>query len=467
MLNDKRFWTTIGGSLLAAAGFLAMRTAGMDHAKCWTAAVTILCAIWWLCESLPLAATSLVPFAVFPLAGVLDESDVAAAYGHPLVLLFLGGFMLSRAAERSGAHRRIADVILQLVGAASDRRIVFGFMVATALSSMWISNTATALMMLPVALAVLERDASGRLGMPLMLGVGYSATIGGMATPIGSPPNGVCIAVYETLTGHQITFPEWMAIGLVVAIVMLIVAWLVLTLRLSGAGGIEMPASDGWTSAQRRTLVVFGLAALGWITRDVPFGGWSAILNIETAGDSTVALLAALGLFLIPSGEAPGERLLDWQTAATIPWGILILFGGGIAIAAAFESSGLSEAIGERLSGIGDWPPVSSIGAVCLGATFFSEVASNTASATVLLPVLGAAAEAASVAPAMLMIPAGLAVSCGFMLPVATPPNAIVFGSGHVKMADMARVGLVLNLVGSLVITLVCWKLVPLVFAGG
>ena len=467
MIMTTRVWTTIFGVLIATAVFLVLRSTGLTYPQCWTAAVTALCAVWWLCESLPTPATSLVPFAVFPLAGVLDETEVARAYGHPLVLLFLGGFMLSRAAESSGAHRRIADVILQFVGTSNGRRIVFGFMLATALCSMWISNTATALMMLPVALAVLEHDASGRLGAPLMLGVAYAATIGGMATPIGSPPNGVTIAVYETVSGHEITFPEWMAIGVLVMVLMLIAAWIVLTFRLSGTDAIEMPPAEQWTSAQRRTLAVFGLAALGWITRDVPFGGWSELLGIETTGDSTVALLAVLGLFLIPSGEAPGKRLLDWETAATIPWGILILFGGGIAIAAAFEASGLSQVIGGQLAGLRDWPLVAAIGAVCLSVTFFSEVASNTASANVILPVLGATAKAADFDPAVLMIPAGLAVSCGFMLPVATPPNAIVFGTGRVRMAEMVRAGLVLNLVGSLVITLVCWKLVPLVFGTG
>jgi hypothetical protein len=248
---------------------------------------------------------------------------------------------------------------------------------------------------------------------------------------------------------------------------MLVPAWIVLTFRLSGIASIPMPEGQGWTSAQRRVLAVFGLTSLAWITRDVPFGGWSAWLGIDSAGDSTVALLAALSMFLIPSGGDSEERLLDWQTAARIPWGILILFGGGIAIAAACESSGLSVELGRRLAGMRDWPLVGLIGTVCLSVTFFGEVASNTAAASVLLPVLGAAAVAADLDPAMLLIPAGLATSCGFMLPVATPPNAIVFGSGRVRMAEMARVGLVLNFVGSLVITLVCWKLVPLVFGHG
>ena len=452
---------------VAAAVFAATRHAELTEAQSWTAAVTALCAVWWLCESLPLSATALVPFAVFPLAGVLDEKQVATAYGHPLVLLFLGGFILSRAVERSGAHRQLAFGILHAVGTTSGRRIVFGFMLATALTSMWISNTATTLMMLPVAIAVLEQDTSGRLGMPLMLGVAYAATIGGMATPIGSPPNGVCLAAYEAATGRQISFIQWMTVGVPVTALMFVPAWVVLTFRLAGSGRIQVPPNARWSPAQRRTLAVFAFAAIGWVTRDVPAGGWSDLLGIESAGDSTVALLAALSLFLIPNGETPGGRLLDWENAARIPWGILLLFGGGIAIAMAFESSGLSGVVGAQLAGIHNWPPFWLILVIALSVTFFSEIGSNTAAASVMLPVLGAAATTAGFDPALLMIPAGLAVSCGFMLPVATPPNAIAFGTGRIRMAQMARVGFALNLIGSVAITLVCWKLVPLVFEIG
>lgn len=463
--------STTAGVLLAGIVYAATWQAGMTSAQSWTAAVTALCATWWISESLPLPVTSLVPLAVFPLAGVLTDGEAAASYGHPLVLLFMGGFMLSRAAEHCGAHRQLAGGILRLVGATSGRRIVLGFMLATAFCSMWISNTATALMMLPVALAVLEQDKSGKLATPLMLGIAYAASIGGLATPIGTPPNGSCIAVYEEITGQGISFSQWMTFAIVVTGVMLVAAWLHLTFRLTDVAAVQIQAAERWTTAQKRMLAVFGLTALAWITLEIPFGGWSqwtgqTAAGKSTVGDSTVALAAVVILFLVPSGDKPGRRLLDWNTAVQIPWGILLLFGGGIAIAAAFESSGLSGAIGNQLVGMKEWPIILVIGVANLAVTFLTEVTSNTATANVLLPVLGGAAKAADIHPALLMIPAALSASCAFMLPVATPPNAVVFGSGRIRMADMARTGVVLNLVGVVVITLVCWLLLPLVFGG-
>jgi len=458
------------GVALAAATFLAMVRGGMPTHQCTTAAVTVLCAVWWIFESLPLAATSLVPLAIFPLAGVLTEQQVATAYSNPIVLLFMGGFMLSKAAEASGAHGRIAQAMIATVGSTSGRRIVLGFMLATALCSMWISNTATALMMLPVALAVLEHDTTGKLGVPLLLGVAYSASIGGIVTPIGSPPNGVFLAVYRETTGQSIPFHQWMLVAGPIALLTLAAAWLILTWRLAGVPGVRFESGETWTTAQRRTLAVFCFAALAWITREIPFGGWSGLLQsrlgVSRAGDTTVAIVAVIALFLIPNGEGKGKRLLDWPTAVQIPWGILLLFGGGIGIAKAFESSGLSNSIGGLVTAIQHWPIVALVGAICLGAALLTEVTSNTATSNVLLPVLAAAAAAAHLQPMLLMVPATLAVSYAFMLPVATPPNAIVCGSGYVRIADMFRVGIVLDLVGVVIITLVCWELLPLVFAG-
>ena len=449
---------------MAAIVYAVSWHARLSSPQCWTAAVTTLCAFWWLFESIPIPVTSLVPFALFPMTGVLDHKEVAQAYGNWLILLFLGGFMLSKAAERTGAHRQIARAMFSLVGGGSGRRIVLAFMLATAVCSMWISNTATTLMMLPVALAVLERETTGKLAVPLMLGIAYSASIGGLATPIGTPPNGVFLSVYETTTGQAVPFHQWMLLAGVVSLIMLVVAWGTLTVRLTGVGPVELPPTGRWTTAQRRTLLVFGLAAAAWITRKIPWGGWSLGLGVPMADDSTVALLAAVSLFLIPSGEGEGRRLLDWPTAVKIPWGILLLFGGGLAIASAFKTTGLSTVIGGQLVHLRDWPLVAVIGVVCLTVTFLTEVTSNTATASVMLPVLAAAAAAAHMDPALLMVPATLSASCAFMLPVATPPNALIFSSEKVRIAEMARAGLVLNLVGTLVITLVCWKLLPLVF---
>jgi sodium-dependent dicarboxylate transporter 2/3/5 len=461
-----RFWSTLGGAVLAGSVYAAMRLVGMPDAQCTTAAVTCLCAVWWIFESLPLPATSLVPLVVFPLTGVLTEEQAAAAYGDPIVLLFMGGFMLSKAAEHWGAHRRIAEAMLARTGRTSGRQVVLAMMLATALVSMWISNTATALMMLPVALAVVESDRTGKLGVPLLLGVGYAASIGGIATPIGTPPNGVFSAVYRNVTSQSVPFHQWMAVGGVVAILMLGAAWVVLCLGLRGVAPVNV-ASDqdhGWTAPQKRTLAIFGLAALAWITREIPFGGWSSLIGFTAAGDTTVAIAAVVALFLIPSGEQSGERLLDWRTAAGIPWGVLILFGGGIAIATAFESSKLSTAIGETIHGLGDWPTLAIIAAVSLGVTFLSEVTSNTATSNILMPILAAAAQANELDPALLMFPATLSNSLAFMMPVGTPPNAIVYGTGHVRIADMVRYGLVLNLIGVVIVTVVCWKLLPAIF---
>jgi solute carrier family 13 (sodium-dependent dicarboxylate transporter), member 2/3/5 len=471
MGSKSRYRSLIAGLCLAVFTYVAMRHVGMPRAQCVTAGVTVLCAIWWIFESLPLAATALVPLAVFPLAGVLTEQRIAAAYSDPIVLLFMGGFMLSKAAERSGTHRRIAQAMIAVVGSTSGRRIVLAFMLATALCSMWISNTATALMMLPVALAVLEHDTTGRLGVPLLLGVAYGASIGGIVTPIGSPPNGVFLAIYRETTGQSVPFYQWMLLAAPIAALTLAAAWLILTWRLSGVPGVRIASDEPWTAAQRRTLAVFGLAAVAWITREIPLGGWSGLLGsrlgVAPPGDATVAIVAVILLFLIPNGRGAGERLLDWPTAVSIPWGILLLFGGGIGIAKAFESSGLSASIGATVTAIQHWPVVALVGAVSLGAALLTEVTSNTATANVLMPVLAAAAVAADLPPMLLMFPATLAVSYAFMLPVATPPNAIVCGSGHVRIADMFRLGTVLDLVGVVIITLASWQLLPLVFGGG
>jgi sodium-dependent dicarboxylate transporter 2/3/5 len=457
-------WSTLGGVLLAIVAFAATSLAGLTSNQAWTAAVTTLCAVWWIFETIPLAATALVPLAVFPLTGVLSEGAAAAAYCDPLVLLFMGGFMMAKAAERWGAHRRIAHGMLAMVGGVSARRIVLAFMLATAFVSMWISNTAAALMMLPVALAVLEQDPSGRLGMPLMLGIAYSASIGGVITPIGSPPNGVFQAAYKTATGATVPFPQWMVLGGCVALIVLLATWVVLTFRMSHLPPIDLDEREDWTVAQRRTLVVLALAALAWVTREIPNGGWAALVNFGKQGDTTVAIAAAVTLFLIPSGEEKGGRLLDWPTAVQIPWGVLLLFGGGIAIARAFESSGLSAIIGQLLTGLRDWPQLALIGTVCVLVTFLSEFTSNTATSNILMPVLAAAAKASGMDPAALMFPATISNSLSFMLPVGTPPNAIAFGTGRVRMKEMVRIGFVLNLVGAAVTTLVCWKLLPLVF---
>ncbi len=440
---------------LSVISFLALYFSGWDLKACWTAAITVLCAAWWITEPIPIPATSLLPLALLPVFGVLTPADVGEAYGNPLVLLLMGGFILSTAMERSGAHRRVALTMVNLFGGNSSRRLVFGFMAASALLSMWISNTATTLMLLPVALAVIERSDDPNLPTPLLLGIAYASSVGGIGTPIGTPPNLVFREIYRQTTGVEVEFLTWMMWGIpvVVLFVPLIGVWL--TRKLRHEGGVAMPSVGAWELDEKRVFMVFSLTALAWITRGEPFGGWSSLLGLPGANDASVALVAVVAMFLIPNGK--GAKLLDWETASRIPWGMLILFGGGIAIAQAFVVSGLSGALGAMLSGIASWHIILMLGAICLVVTFLTEMTSNTATTALLMPILAAAAMAAGIEPALLMVPAAMSASCAFMLPVATAPNTIVFSTGRFATRVMASEGFALNLVGVVIISLVCF----------
>lgn len=445
------------GPVAAVLMFLLLQQLGWDAPVCWTAAVTTLCAIWWIFEPIPIPATSLIPLGILPIVGVLTPAQVGQAYGSPLVLLLMGGFILSTAMAKSGAHRRVALTMVNLFGGTSSRRLVFGFMAAAALLSMWISNTATTLMLLPVALAVIERSDDRDLGVPLLLGMAYAASVGGIGTPIGTPPNLVFREIYEQTTGVEIGFLTWMGWGLPVVILFVPLIGLWLTRRLNFRGQIDMPSVGQWQIEEKRVFIVFTITALAWVTRSQPFGGWSSWLHLPGANDASVALLAVVIMFLIPNGK--GGRLLDWETANRIPWGMLILFGGGIAIARAFMESGLSQALGDALSGLAGWPVLLMIVIICLCITFMTEMTSNTATTTLMMPILAAAAIAADLDPALLMVPAAMSASCAFMLPVATAPNTIVFSTGRFPTSRMAREGAVLNLVGACVVSLVCFTL--------
>jgi sodium-dependent dicarboxylate transporter 2/3/5 len=363
--------------------------------------------------------------------------------------------MLSKSIESSGAHRRLALGMVGAVGHLGRRGLILGFMLATAICSMWMSNSATVLMMLPVALAVLDADGRDDLRAPLLLGVAYAGSIGGIATPIGTPPNAVFLAVHRDVTGVEYSFAEWMGWGVPVVVILLPCAWLILSRVVERGAVRDVPHPGPWRAAERRVLTVLLITAAAWILRKLPFagGGWSAWFGIESAGDETVALAAVCAMFLTPSGEGAGRKLLDWDTAAKIPWGLLLLFGGGIAIATAFRESGLSDRLGAVLGTAAALPVGLVILTICLGVTFLTEVTSNTATAVLLMPILAAAAGDAGLPPALLMAPAAMSASCAFMLPVATAPNAIVFGTGRVSIRRMARAGLVLNLCGAVVIT--------------
>ncbi|HBO14484.1 MAG TPA: sodium:dicarboxylate symporter, partial [Halieaceae bacterium] len=341
-------------------------------------------------------------------------------------------------------------------GASSGRRLVLGFMAAAAVLSMWISNTATTLMLLPVALAVLEgaRERE-RLAPPLLLGMAYAASVGGVGTPIGTPPNLIFMQVFADTTGEAVSFLTWMSWAVPVVLVLVPLMALVLTRNLGGAIAVELPAVGPWRIAERRVLAVFAVTALLWITRSEPFGGWSGWLGLTQANDASVALLAVVVMCLLPDGK--GGRLLDWEHASSIPWGVLLLFAGGICLARGFVSSGLSDLLGSWLAGLAGLPPLALIGAICLGVTFMTEATSNTASTSLLMPVLAAAALGAGIAPELMMVPAAMSASCAFMLPVATAPNSVVYGSGLVTTARMAREGLLLNFLGAAVISVACY----------
>ncbi len=445
------------GPVAALALTLSMMAMGWALQGALAAGLTMLCALWWVFEPIPIPATSMIPLGVFPLLGILDGKQVAQAYGDPLILLLMGGAMLSKAMEKSGAHRRLALYMVNFFGAQDQRRLVFGFMVASAVLSMWVSNTATTLMLLPVAYAVLESNnsASKKLAVPLFLGIAYASSIGGLGTPIGSPPNVVFLKIYAEATGVSIGFGQWMLWALPVVLLMIPLAGLWMTRNLEKGEPLVLPKVGDWRTEEVRVLILFGLTALAWITLREPAGGWSGWLNVPSANYAAVALTSVVLMFVLPNGH--GGKLLDWESASSIHWGVLLLFAGGIAIAKAFAVTGISEAIGQSLSGVTRLSIISIIAIVALSVTFLTEITSNTATTTLLMPILAAASLGAGFEPAILMLPAALSASCAFMLPVATAPNAIVFGTGKMTVEQMVREGFALNLIGVTVITAVVY----------
>ena len=463
---------------------------GMPREARSTLAVTLLMACWWISLAIPIPATSLLPLVLFPVFGILPSGDTAVAYANNNIFLFMGGFILALGIQRWGLHRRMALQIVRVIG-SNPSRMVLGFMVATAFLSMWISNTATSLMMLPIALAVIlsMRDVhGGRLGgfaPSLLLGIAYSASIGGLATPIGTPPNISFLRILEILypSSPQIPFGRWFLAFMPLAVIFLPLAWLVLTrvahkpLRQSITAGAkvirdELDRLGPMAPAERRMMWVFAATAFLWMTRgDIDIGavhlpGWAGLAERWLGGpfsaanlhDATVAVAMAILTFVLPGDPDELGRpraLMNWTTAKELPWGILLLFGGGFALAGAFKSSGLSHYLGDSFAGsVAGLPPLLLVAAACLLLTFLTEVTSNTATTEVMLPVLAGTAGSLGVNPLLLMVPATLSASCAFMLPIATPPNAIVFGSGELEMRHMVRAGIMLNLIGAALISL-------------
>jgi sodium-dependent dicarboxylate transporter 2/3/5 len=452
------------------------------------AAVAALMAIWWITEAVPFAAAALIPIAAFPLLDILPSRATAACYGDKNIYLLLGGFIIAIAMQRWNLHRRIALFVLCRLG-STPSLLVLGFMIATAFLSMWISNTATTLMMLPIALAVAGGMAgegeklNRRLGTCLMLAIAYSASIGGLGTLIGTPPNIVLAGALRTIypEAPEIGFVRWMGVGLPLVIVFVPLTWLLLTRFLHPPGKSGERCDPGLLEAQRRELgpmgrgerlimIVFTTTSLLWIFRSpIEIGsfripGWSGLMpNPGAVDDATVAVGMAILCFVLPVDLKRGVFLMRWRWAVEIPWAVLILFGGGFALSAGFQASGLDHWIGDQLGVLRGVPVVLLVAAICLLITFLTEVSSNTAVTNVMMPVLAATAVAIGVSPLLLMIPAAFSASCAFMLPVATPPNAIVFGSRLVRIPQMARAGVLLNLIGVVLITALIYTIaIPL-----
>lgn len=457
------FWLGLAvfGTMLLFPAPAGLSAAGWD-----TAAVGVLMAVWWMTEALPIPATALLPLVLFPLLGIADARDAASPYANPLIFLFLGGFILAKGMERWRLHRRLALALIARVG-TSPRRLVLGFVAASGLLSMGISNTATALMMLPIGLSVVEvarredTEATG-FGIALMLGIAYACSVGGMATLIGTPTNALLAGFVREAYDLDLSFAGWLVLGLPLALVGLGIVYLVLT-RVSFHVGtetspearafvqMERAALGPTTTAERRVAVVFGVVALLWITRPL-LSPW-----VPGMTDTGIAVAGALALFALPSGT--GHRLLDWGTARTLPWGILLLFGGGLSLAAAVQATGLAGWIGTQLASAQALPVLVVVGLVVTVIVFLTEMTSNTATAAAFLPVLGGLTLGLD--PFAVLAASALAASCAFMLPVATPPNAIVYSSDLLSVRDMARAGIVLNLVFVVLLSLVATFVLP------
>lgn len=485
----------LAGPLLAIAAFVALRTTVTDLAPAAqaTAAVGVLMAVWWMTEAIPLEATSLLPLVLFPLLGATaDMKSAAAPYADESIFLYLGGFMLALAVEKWGLHRRLALGTLVAVG-TRPAMLVGGFMLATALVSMWISNTATTLMMLPIGLSVVhllsdklatpdnplaKRD-SANLATALLLGIAYAASIGGFGTLIGTPPNAFFKGFMES-KHIDIGFGEWMLFALPICSIYLVLAWLVMV-RLFPIEARDIPggrelirqelAQLGHLSRGEWTVLsVFALAAVLWVSREA-LVNWTWLTGhlplVRRLSDAVIAMSAALLLFLLPVDLRAGRFVLDWKTASRVPYGVLLLFGGGLSLAKAMSDSKLDVWIGNQIGALDRLPPAALIVVVVAGVVLFSELASNLATATALLPVLYAVAVKLDLDPLVLCVPAIVAASCGFMLPVATPPNAIVFGTGHITIRQMMKTGLWLDLIGIVLIPLASWTLGRLVLGVG
>jgi sodium-dependent dicarboxylate transporter 2/3/5 len=424
-------------------------------------ASTAWVAIWWITEAIELEVTSLLPLLLFPLSKGLKLADVTSSYGHPFIFLFLGGFIIGLAIEKWSLHERIAYTIIRFIG-TSPKKVILGFMVATAFLSMWISNTATAVIMLPIALSIVNSATDdNHFSKSLMLGIAYAASIGGMATLIGSPPNIIFAGIVKESIGLEISFLQWMILALPLSIILLSISWLYLSSKVSSkieGLNLLLKKPGNITVPQKRVTIIFAGVALLWITQS-----FAIAPIIPQIDDTIIGILGAVILFIIPSGIKK-EKLMDWNTAKKLPWGILLIFGAGLSIAKGFSSTDLTTWLAGRFL-ILDFVPVFLLLIIIIASiNFLTEITSNTATASMVLPLLITLGAALNISPLSLMVGAVIACSCAFMLPVATPPNAIVFSSGKIKIKDMVKSGIWMNLMSIILIFLFVWFLMPYIW---
>ena len=468
------------GPILFILVRLVIEVEGLSDEANAILASTLWIATWWITEAIPIAVTSLLPIILFPLSGGLSISETSSSFGHRYIFLYLGGFILALAIEKWNLHRRIALKIISLIG-TNVLKIILGFMVATSFLSMWISNTATAVMMLPIGIAIVKQMSNLKstdkkeniiFGKSLMLSIAFSASIGGIATLIGTPPNLVFAGILQEIYNVEISFLKWFIFGLPISILLIIISWLYLT-RIAfnfkqkefKEGEIEIKNELnklGKISYEEKVVLsVFILTGMAWISR-------SFLLNIfiPSLDDTIIALICGVSLFLLKTKNKNGfkERIMNWEDAVKLPWGVLLLFGGGLAIAEGFQSSGLANWIADNLTKLNGFSLIIILMVVIAAVNFLTEITSNLATIAMLLPILAPTAIILDVHPFILMVAATLSASCAFMLPVATPPNAVVFGSNYLKISDMVRVGILMNLISIIIIFIMVYYILPIVW---
>ncbi|MCK0177884.1 DASS family sodium-coupled anion symporter [Flavobacteriaceae bacterium S0862] len=463
------------GPLLFTFTLLFFKPEGLSPEGVAVLATTLWVAIWWILEVVPIAVTAMLPIILFPITGAMELSTTTAAFGHKYVFLYIGGFVLAIAIEKWNLHKRIALTVINIIG-TSVSKIILGFMIATAFLSMWISNTATTVMMLPIGMAIIlqlkdnpntKEDENEIFGKALMLSIAYSASIGGVATLIGTPPNLIFAGILEEQYNVEMTFSKWIIYGLPISIILLFICWKYMTTVAFSFTQKDFPGGKaeikrllknlGKISYEEKTvLIVFCITAFLWMTR-------SFLISklIPAIDDTIIAMASATILFILPTKKRKEKKIINWESAVKLPWGILLLFGGGLALAEGFKTSGLAEWIGAQVTQFENLPLFALLFVLILAVNFLTEITSNLATTAMLLPVIAPIALILDVHPFTLMVGITVAASCAFMLPVATPPNAIVFGSGYLKIPDMMRTGILMNVISVILITLITYYLLP------